>query len=198
MLVKTLAFTFLGIAGLGMLLASGGADPDAQIAEDLVRSNKTAQSSASVNAEGPFKSDTAHVQPDKNGTEKEVTQNIIERYEYLNENGKWPPNGYSKHGALEFWSSGGLLHERSNRDTGSHEWTKLSPKHIRVITLVEGQAAVAHFYVEGAMKPKGAPAVTNYLTRATQVYVKEDGEWKVRSSHWSPVSGGSGTSRNVR
>jgi ketosteroid isomerase-like protein len=45
------------------------------------------------------------------------------------------------------------------------------------------------------MKPKGAPAVNHYLTRVTQVFVKEDGKWKIRASHWSPISGGSGTTQ---
>ena len=40
----------------------------------------------------------------------------------------------------------------------------------------------------GTAKPKGAPAVSHYMTRGTQVFVKEDGEWKVRSSHYSPIS----------
>jgi len=71
----------------------------------------------------------------------------------------------------------------------------LQPKHIKVITLVEGQAAVAVFYSEGSMKPKGSAAVNHYLTRATQVFVKEEGQWKIRSSHWSPVAGGSGTTQ---
>jgi len=38
--------------------------------------------------------------------------------------------------------------------------------------------------------------VSHYLTRVTQVYVKEGGSWKIRASHWSPVSGGSGTSQS--
>ena len=71
-------------------------------------------------------------------------------------------------------------------------------KHIKVITLVEGQAAVAHYYSEGSMKPKGSPAVNNYLTRVSQVFVKEDGKWKVRSSHWSPITGGSGTTQTTQ
>jgi hypothetical protein len=71
----------------------------------------------------------------------------------------------------------------------------LQAKHIQVTTLVEGQAAVAHFYSKGMIKPKGAAAVTNYLTRVTQVYVKEGDSWRIRSSHWSALSGGSGTTQ---
>ncbi len=105
---------------------------------------------------------------------------------------------YSKHGALEFWSSGGLLNEVPPRgrqaDTDS---VNLQIKHIRVLTLIEDQAAVAHYYSEGFLAPKGYPPVYNYLARVTQVFVKEDGKWKVRSSHWSPVVGGSGTTQTA-
>ena len=55
----------------------------------------------------------------------------------------------------------------------------------------------AHYYMEGFLKPKGLEAVPHYLTRVTQVYVKEDGRWKIRSSHWSPLAGGSGTSQTA-
>ncbi len=57
--------------------------------------------------------------------------------------------------------------------------------------------SVAVYYSEGSMKPKGSPAVNHYLTRATQVFVKEEGQWKIRSSHWSPVAGGSGTTQTA-
>ena len=71
----------------------------------------------------------------------------------------------------------------------------MKPKHIEVIVLVPGKAAVAMYYSEGSMKPKGAAAVSHYMTRVTQAFVKEDNKWKVRASHWSPIQGGSGTSQ---
>jgi hypothetical protein len=132
-------------------------------------------------------------------TEMEVTQTILEGSEYANANLTTQPDSYSEHGALEFWSSGGLLQEipPTGRPT-RFEAINIHPKHIRVITLVEGHAAVAHFYSEGSMTPPGAPAVSHYLTRVTQVFVNEGGEWKVRSSHWSPVTGGSGTTQTAQ
>ena len=68
---------------------------------------------------------------------------------------------------------------------------------LRKFRLVEGKAAVAMFYSEGAMQPEGSDLVPHYLTRATQVFVKEDGKWKTRASHWSALQGGSGTSQTV-
>jgi hypothetical protein len=47
------------------------------------------------------------------------------------------------------------------------------------------------------MQPKGLPAVPNYRTRVTQVFVKEEGDWKIRAAHWSPLMGGAGTSQTV-
>jgi hypothetical protein len=132
-------------------------------------------------------------------TEKEVTQTIVTSNEYTNKNLKNRLDDYSAKGALEFWSSGGLLQEIT--PTGrpdEYESFSLQPKHIRVLTLVDGQAAVAHYYAEGSMKPKGAAAVAHYLTRVTQVFVKEGGKWKVRSSHFSPIAGGSGTSQTIQ
>ena len=131
-------------------------------------------------------------------TEREVAQTIMESSEYISTNLMSRTDTYSRHGALEFWSSGGLLNEipPSGRPD---EWEaiNITPKHITVIPLVEGQAAVALYYSEGMMQPKGSAAVSNYLTRVTQVFVKEDGEWKVRSSHWSAVTGGAGTTQTV-
>ena len=129
-------------------------------------------------------------------TEREIKQLLIEGAEEVNQTMVATGDTYSKHGALEFWSSGGLLNEipPGGRST-SFDMVRITPKHIRVITLVEGQAAVAHFYSEGSMKPQGSDAVSTYLSRVSQVFVKEDGEWKLRSSHWSPVTGGGGTTQ---
>ena len=134
----------------------------------------------------------------QSATETEVTETILENFRYLNENLTNKPDTYSSQGALEFWSSGGLLNEVSNRDTDVYDVFNITPKDIRVIPIVEGQAAVAHYYSEGAMQPKGFPGVSHYMTRASQVFVKEGGAWKVRSSHWSPISSGSGTTQTVQ
>ena len=53
----------------------------------------------------------------QSATETEVTETILENYRYLNENRTSRPDTYSSEGALEFWSSGGLLNEVSSRDT---------------------------------------------------------------------------------
>ncbi len=135
----------------------------------------------------------------KSTTEREVEKSILDSFDYANRNHTFQPDSYSKYGALEFWSSGGLLQKvpPGGRTPERYEILNLQAKHIEVITLVDGQVAVAHFYSEGSLQPQGYPAVAHYLTRVTQVFVKEDGKWKIRSSHWSPVAGGSGTSQTA-
>jgi uncharacterized protein len=73
----------------------------------------------------------------------------------------------------------------------------LKSKHIKIIVLVPGKAAVAMFYSEGSMKAKGLPTVSHYMTRATQAFVKEGGKWKVAASHWSALKGGAGTNQTT-
>ena len=129
------------------------------------------------------------------GDAEDVRKAIEDDFSYLNKNER-SKNEYSKDGALEFWSSGGLLHkiDASGRPE-TYEVVNLSPKHIEVVVLAPGKAAVAFYYSEGRLKPKGSSGVDHYLTRVSQTFVKEGGKWKTRSSHWSPVKGGSGTSQ---
>ena len=129
------------------------------------------------------------------GDAEEVKKTIEDDFAYLNKN-KRSKNEYSKNGALEFWSSGGLLHkiDASGRPE-TYDEVNLSPKHIEVLVLAPGKAAAAFYYSEGSLKPKGSAGVDHYLTRVSQTFVKEGGKWKTRSSHWSPVKGGSGTSQ---
>jgi hypothetical protein len=131
-------------------------------------------------------------------TEQEVAQFIIDLYEYNNTHLQNRPDDYSRHGSLAFWSSGGLLQETSaTSEPEEYDVFSIQPKHITVVTLVEGEAAVALFYAEGSLKPKGLPVANNYLVRVTAVCVKEDGAWKFRSEHYSAVLGGSGTSQTA-
>ena len=130
--------------------------------------------------------------------EMEIKQLILDGDAEINATKVAKAEDYSQHGALEFWSSGGLIQEipAGGRRTEFDD-INTNSKHIQVISLVEGQAAVAHFYSEGSMTPKSGTTVSNYLTRVTQVYVKENGAWKLRSAHWSAVQGGAGTTQTA-
>lgn len=132
-------------------------------------------------------------------TEQEVRQAILDSNEYLKKNLKPRAEDYSSEGAIEFWSSGGLMQEVDPRGRPiTFDSYNLDFKHIRVTTLVPGQAAIAHYYSEGSMKPANSEAVGNYRTRVSQVLVKEGGQWKIRASHWSPMAPGAGTSQTAR
>ena len=131
-------------------------------------------------------------------TATEVRQVILDHLAHMNQELNQDPMRLSKDGSKEFFSSGGLLNYLDRTSGGNtFEMFEGSIKHIEVVVLVEGQAAVAHFYQEAMMKPTGLPAVPNYRTRVTQIFVKEEGGWKIRAAHWSPLMGGAGTSQTV-
>ena len=131
-------------------------------------------------------------------TTTEVRQAVLDHLAHMNQELNQDPMRLSKDGSKEFFSSGGLLNHLDRTSGGNtFEMFQGSIKHIEVVVLVEGQAAVAHFYQEAMMQPTGLPAVPNYRTRVTQVFVKEEGDWKIRAAHWSPLMGGAGTSQTV-
>ena len=106
--------------------------------------------------------------------------------------------GISEHGSLEFWSSGGLMqHVPADSPAATWEQFALTPKHIKVVTLVKDQAAVAMYYSEGSFHETGQKPVSHYMTRVTVVYVKEDGKWKQRAAHYSPIAAGQGTQQSA-
>ena len=129
---------------------------------------------------------------------EEIKSLILDNSRYTRENLEGPPGENSRHGSLEFWSSGGLL-QRVAQDAPSSKYESfaLTPKHIEVIELPGGEAAVAMYYSEGSMHPAGRARVGHYMTRVTQVFVKEDGKWKERAGHWSPFAAGGGTSQSA-
>jgi hypothetical protein len=123
-----------------------------------------------------------------------VRQTIRDNYEFTRENLAGDPNAYSSEGAIEFWSSGGLVQwVPGDAPADQYDAFSVYPKHIWVTMLADDQVGVATFYAEGTFQPQGGSVVGDYLTRVTQVFVMEDGRWKVRSSHFSPLMGGSGT-----
>ena len=131
------------------------------------------------------------------GDKEDIIKQLLANNAYAKKNNQ-TADEYSVKGALEFWSSGGLMQEiESGGRPDKYDYMNIDFKHIEVIVLVPKKAAVAMYYSEGSMKPEGAPAVSHYLTRVTQVLVKEGGTWKIRASHWSPVSGGSGTTQTT-
>ena len=131
-------------------------------------------------------------------TATEIRQVVLDHIAHMNQELNQDPMRLSKDGSKEFFSSGGLLTYLDRTSGGNtFEVFQGSIKHIEVVVLVESQAAVAHFYQEAMMQPSGLPAVPNYRARVTQIFVKEEGDWKIRAAHWSPFMGGAGTSQTV-
>jgi hypothetical protein len=122
---------------------------------------------------------------------------IIENNQELKINNKLEQTNISSKGSHDFWSSGGLLVDLSPEFRFEFDSFNLTPKHITIIPLVPGKAAVAAYYNEGSFKPKNSEKVAHYLCRVTTVFVREDGKWKSRHSHFSPVQGGSGTTQTT-
>jgi hypothetical protein len=125
---------------------------------------------------------------------KEVTKVVHQMFELANNLSGWESMISSK-GSHQFFSSGGLLNFMTN-ETKMLSWEKntIRPKHITILPIEPGKVAVAMFYAEGSEKRKGSPSVDHYMTRASIVFIKENGSWKIRTTHWSPVAGGQGTS----
>lgn len=127
----------------------------------------------------------------------QVKAQIMKDNQYIRDNLMDSEGGISTHGSLEYWSSGGLMQwVEPDAPVSEYESFSITPKHIKVIELPGGEGAVAMYYSEGSMHLKGGPPVNHYMTRVMQVYVKEDGAWKVRAAHWSPVAAGSGTTQS--
>lgn len=129
---------------------------------------------------------------------QEIRQTIQASYAYSAENLKDRPGDYSSEGSSEFWSSGGLRNMvPAGGEIGrTYVFFNMVPKYISVIPMGEDYAT-AMYYVEGSYQETGAAPVSNYFTRALQVFVKEDGAWKIRAAHWSPVVGGTGTKQTA-
>jgi hypothetical protein len=133
----------------------------------------------------------------QNPVAQEIRQTIQAGYAYSAENLKTQPNGYSASGSQEFWSSGGMRNSVPTDAPGpDYVSFNMVPKHIAVIPMGEDYAT-AMYYVEGSYQEVGADPVSHYFTRAMEVYVKEEGEWKIRAAHWSPVVGGTGTAQTA-
>ena len=129
--------------------------------------------------------------------EKEVKQLILDDHAYVLKNLEDKAKTISKNGSLEFWSSSGLLHSlQQNEKVREFDTYNLHPKHIKVIE-ISVTTAVALYYVEGNYQQKESENNSNYLTRVMQVYVKEEGGWKIRAAHWSPLTGGKGTTETA-
>ena len=125
---------------------------------------------------------------------KEITAMILEHQEQTNKT-QVDSRVFFFFLYFSFNSTGGLLNFNPNPGAQIFDGVNLQAKHIRVVSLVPGKAAVAMFYNEGSIQPKGYGAVDHYLTRVSEIFVKENGTWVMVTGHYSPITGGQGTSQ---
>ena len=80
-------------------------------------------------------------------TVSEIKQVLLDNIQFTNQELKQDPMRISKKGSKEFFSSGGLLNEIT-RNTTDNNFVSFSGtiKHVDITVIVEGQAAVAHYY----------------------------------------------------
>jgi hypothetical protein len=135
---------------------------------------------------------------EEGGAAAEIKALIKAGNDFSRENLRDLEGGISADGSLQFWSSGGLMNwVAPDSPPSEYEHFSATAKHIKVIELPGGEAAVAMYYSEGSFQVKGSEPIDHYMTRVLQVYVKENGEWVVRAAHWSPVAAGSGTTQTT-
>ena len=127
-------------------------------------------------------------------TADEIKAMIIQDHADVHKNLADKNDGYSKHGSVEFWSIGGLIqYVQANAPIANWKNYSLTPKHIEVVTLVEDQTVAAIYYSEGSFHETNQSLVSHYMARVTDVYVREDGKWKLRAAHYFPIAAGQGT-----
>jgi len=113
----------------------------------------------------------------------EIKAMIIKDADDMNKSLKLSEPNISARVAYDFWSSGGLLVDLTPDFRYKVDSCDVTPKHIKVISLVPGKAAVATYYNEGNFKLTDADPVDNYMCRVTMVLVNENGKWKKRHAH---------------
>ncbi len=127
-------------------------------------------------------------------TAAEIKKEIMDNNAYVKKNSMDREGDISKQGSVEFWSSGGLVQfVAPDSPVAKYESFSLTPKHIEVVVLDEGKSAVALYYSEGSFHEAGSDPVAHYMTRITEVFIKEGDKWVVRAAHYSPIAAGSGT-----
>ena len=129
-------------------------------------------------------------------TEAEVRSAVLESFNRTRKTREITPDGTPEF-AL---NSNGSLLQYTPREQGQvqrFDHFNLAPSNIHVTTLVEGKAAVAMFYSSGSVQFRGAPMIRGYRTRVSQTWVNGDDGWTLKTSHYSPMTGGDGIATAV-
>lgn len=89
-----------------------------------------------------------------------------------------------------FWEYERQTLEEAMADTKGVKF-QLHPHHVTV-TMLTKDIALATYYLVGSITPADGEAISNYRTRASQVWVKVGDTWKIQHEHFSALFGGQG------
>lgn len=129
--------------------------------------------------------------------EEVIRKNVVEMWKQVAAK-KLDGSLTSPNGVTQATSAGGFWRTLSRAENVAQindddSTLDFRPAYIEV-RLLGSKKDVAHvsYYLSGTIFLNGAPPITNYRTRVSQVWEKLDGKWVVAAAHYSPLFGGSG------
>jgi hypothetical protein len=130
--------------------------------------------------------------------EAEVTEIVNKHWEYQNKKNwkKYVGTLYSG-GTMNGDSNGSFWYMQESTvaavtegQAPSNEFN-FKPRYIKIDVLEKDRVAIAYYYLVGSYSINGQEK-NDYRTRVSQVFVKEEGGWKIKSGHFTPLYSGSG------
>ena len=130
--------------------------------------------------------------------EAEVTEIVNKHWEYQNKKNwkKYVGTLYSD-GTMNGDSNGSFWYMQESTvaavtegQAPSNEFN-FKPRYIKIDVLEKDRVAIAYYYLVGSYSINGQEK-NDYRTRVSQVFVKEEGGWKIKSGHFTPLYSGSG------
>ena len=128
----------------------------------------------------------------------EVTEIVNKHWEYQNKKNwkKYVGTLYSG-GTMNGDSNGSFWYMQESTvaavtegQAPSNEFN-FKPRYIKIDVLEKDRVAIAYYYLVGSYSINGQEK-NDYRTRVSQVFVKEEGGWKIKSGHFTPLYSGSG------
>ena len=130
--------------------------------------------------------------------EAEVTEIVNKHWEYQNKKNwkKYVGTLYSG-GTMNGDSNGSFWYMQESTvaavtegQAPSNEFN-FKPRYIKIDVLEKDRVAIAYYYLVGSYSINGQEK-NDYRTRVSQVFIKEEGGWKIKSGHFTPLYSGSG------
>ena len=130
--------------------------------------------------------------------EAEVTEIVNKHWEYQNKKNwkKYVGTLYSG-GTMNGDSNGSFWYMQESTvaavtegQAPSNEFN-FKPRYIKIDVLEKDRVAIAYYYLVGSYSINGQEK-NDYRTRVSQVFVKEEDGWKIKSGHFTPLYSGSG------